>query len=437
MIYTDTLFVFAFLPVVTALICILREPWEKNLLSVVASLVFIAFARPLYYLLIIVPVAVTYIFGRLIEKKGYNWAGIVGTLTSGAFSLWAILSLEDLNSFSSKVASLGFFLFTARTLVYLSEVTSTKKSEKDFLSLAVYLMSYEFMLVSPLCKYSRIENTIKSRSVSLAKMSLGVERFVFGLARVSLFGFAFEKVIISALYSDATPWMNVIIGSVATIIEFYIIVIGFCEMSQGLTLIGGMVVENGVAGIRLRPSVFLHVKDFYESGAMLIKESVLKKSAAWQLVAASVAVGLCFGLGLGGCAFAAILLLVIMIESLSSEKTLADRLIAFLALVIGWLVLVCGSPSGVLGFFSSLDRSLYDFDISYSLYTELERSAVWLLLGALSLTPIYKVAYAKIREKSASSDRAYSLVRTSSAVVSLVLAVLCVISIVSSLGTIY
>lgn len=433
MLYTDILFVFAFLPIVLALMFILREPWEKNFAAVLASLVFLCWGRQLYYALIILPVFVIYLAGRLLKKSYSKPLHVLGGACAVVFSAIAALSLGDENTLSSAVCSVGFFLFAARSLIYLDEIKNGADAETDFFSLAVYLISYEFMLISPLSSYSAVKNSIKTRKLTLVKMAAGVEIFIFGLFRVAVLGFAFERVRAAALLAESTPWMNQLVGILATVIELYIMFAGFCEMSQGLALMGGVATENAPVSLELRSTVSAHVSDFYESGANFIKKSFTKGKGAWQLVLVSLIVGVCFGFGAGWCAFLGLLLLAMMIESLSDTKTFADGIITFIVLAVGAILLASNSPDGLAKLVSSLNKNAYEFDMSYALYSELMRSVFWLALGAISITPVYKWAYTFIKEKMAASDRVYGALRISGAVVTTLLLILSTVAMVSAI----
>ncbi len=434
MIYTDVLFVFAFLPLVLAITFMLREPWERNIAVLLASIVFLCWGRQLYYALIVLPVFAVYLAGRLLSRSYSKSVHAAGAACAVAAALVGVLSLDDITSVSGWVCSAGFMLFAARSVVYLNEVKNTRTAENDFLSLAVYLMSFEFMLISPLCEYSSVKEGIKARRLSLAKMASGMEGFVFGLARVAVLGFAFERVRTAALYSEATPWMNSLVGLAASAIEIYILFAGFCEMSHGLALMGGVSVENEIASIGIKGTVTQHVADFYEGGAVVIRKYLsFGKNAAWGLILASLCVGVCFGAGLGVCSFISLLLLMMMLENLGGTKTFADGIIAFIVLILGYFVLTANSPEGVGAFIASLDKTAYDFDISYSLYSEIKRSALWLVLGFVSITPVYKWCYMQIREKMASSDRVYGVMRCVGAVATVLLLAISTVAMVSAI----
>ena len=140
MVYTDLLFLFAFLPIATAFIMILSEPWEKNLAAVALSLIFIVWARPIYYALIILPVIVTYASARLYNKIKSGAiivsAEIISLIFGGVF---ALVSGTDA-TLGGAICSVGFLLFTLRSFMYLNDVKHGQDSEKDFTALGAYLI---------------------------------------------------------------------------------------------------------------------------------------------------------------------------------------------------------------------------------------------------------------------------------------------------------
>lgn len=431
--YTDILFVFAFLPITLALMFMLREPWEKNALSVIASLVFISWGRHLYYALIILPVFLVYIAARIMSKKSSKLAHIFGTAIAFISALFCVISLGESKTVLGSVCQIGFLLFAVRAALYLNEVKNGLDAETDFLSLAVYLISYEFILISPLAEYSLVRDDIKARNMSLSKTAYGLEGFVFGLARVTVLGFALERVCNAAVLDGISPWMNQIILIVASAVEIYVIIIGFCEMSSGLALIGGISLPNEVGSIELHSTVCDHVGDFYYGGKYVIKKNFSGKKSAWQLVLTSIVVGACFGVGAGAPAFLALLVLAMMIESLSETKTFADGVLTALVLAVGYFILGVSSPKGFGAFVLALNKSAYDFDISYALYSELMRSLFWIALAIISITPAYKWIYTFIREKMASNERAYSTVRGLGAAVTVLLLILSTVAMVSAI----
>jgi len=236
-IYTDLIFVFLFLPVYAVLMLALRERYEKNLAAVVMSLIFFIWGRPLYYALIFLNIFTVYAAGRLSSRSNYNVIRIAVTSLAAASTLPAAIALASDNTVKGAVSALGALLFALRCGLYLRDAEDG--GERNIVNLSVYLMSFEFMAVSPVLAYSEIRDGIAERKTNLAMLSGGLERFVGGLAASAILGYSLERVRQAALFGGALPYINAIVGVIAAALEFYVIICAYLAMSEGLCLIGG------------------------------------------------------------------------------------------------------------------------------------------------------------------------------------------------------
>lgn len=435
MVYTDLLFLFAFLPIATAFIMILSEPWEKNLAAVALSLIFIVWARPIYYALIILPVIVTYASARLYNKTKSGAiivsAEIISLIFGGVF---ALISGRDA-TLGGAICSVGFLLFVLRSFMYLNDVKHGASPEKDFTALGAYLISYEFMLISPVKSYSELSEAIKTRKFKLSNLSLGMKNFVFGLSKVAILGLSFDRVRLAALNSDATPWVNAIIGLLAVIVETYILLDGYTQMSAGLACINGVpMVSSGVA-IRPRASLIGHISDVYADLGEAVEKHFGKSAKAniVGLVVCSLIAGAAIALENGAVAFFALVLAALMISNAPSEQKsgLFDFIVSLVLALGGFLLLANGSASGVAGWFASLNPNNYEFDISYALYDELTRVIPWLVIGIVSITPLPEMFASVFRARMSENEKFYSIARALGTCMCVLLLLISIIALVS------
>lgn len=435
MVYTDLLFLFAFLPIATAFIIILSEPWEKNLAAVALSLIFIVWARPIYYALIILPVIVTYVAARLYNKTKSGAiivsAQVISLIFGGGF---ALISGTDA-TLGGAICSVGFLLFTLRSFMYLNDVKHGQDSEKDFTALGAYLISYEFMLISPVKSYSELSEHLKTRKFKLSNLSLGMKNFVFGLSKVAILGLSFDRVRLAALNSDATPWVNAIIGLLAVIVETYIILDGYTQMSAGLACINGVpMVSSGVA-IRPRAGLIAHISDVYADLGESVEKNFGKSAKAniVGLVVCSLIAGAAIALENGAVAFFALVLAALMISNEPSEQKsgLFDFIVSLVLALGGFLLLANGSASGIAGWFASLNPNNYEFDISYALYDELTRVIPWLVIGIVSITLLPEMFASVFRARMSENEKFYSIARALGTCICVLLILISIIALVS------
>lgn len=451
MVYTDLLFLFAFLPIATALIMILSEPWEKNFAAIIASLIFIVWARPIYYALIILPVIVTYASARLYDKTKSGTiiisAQVISLIFGGAF---ALMSGRD-TTLSGAICSVGFLLFALRSFIYLNDVKHGATPEKDFTALGAYLISYEFMLISPIKSYDELCEGIKTRKFKLSNLGLGMKSFVFGLSKVAILGLSFDRVRLAALNSEATPWVNAIIGLLAVIIETYIILDGYTQMSAGLACAGGVPMVSHGVNIRPRASLTAHISDVYAGLGESVEKHFGKSAKAnlCGLVVCSLIAGAAIALENGAVAFFGLVLAALMISNAPSSGTVSskdgptavfikekkpglfDFIISLVLTLGGFLLLANGSASGVADWFASLNPNNYEFDISYALYDELTRVIPWLVIGVVSITPLPEMFASVFRARMSENERFYSIARALGTCLCVLLMLISIIALVS------
>ena len=78
MLFSSTLFLFAFLPIVLSLYFLLPGVRARNALLLVASLVFYAWGEPLYVLLLLSSIGLNFTLGRLVRRNpGKNERGVL------------------------------------------------------------------------------------------------------------------------------------------------------------------------------------------------------------------------------------------------------------------------------------------------------------------------------------------------------------------------
>lgn len=428
MIFSDLIFVFAFLPIYLTVSFSCRETWTKNAVSVIASLLFITWGRQWYYALIIIPVFLIYILGLISKRINSLATEIVGNIAAVGFASFSVITLGTDLSLSSALISVGFLLFALRCVLYTKNITKGMKPERDFLALAVYLISFENMLVAPLSDYDDMREKLSSRRPTLSKMSAGLSAFVKGFAKVAVLGLAYERVRLAATEYEAFPWANAVILLIITFIEAYIIAAGICEMSCGLGLMNGFSPKNRTAAFMPRFRVGDHISDIWESLPKAIRSCFCERSGTGlivSLVAVSLLSGVFLSFGAGAGAFLGIVTLAIILEYMAPRRNrAADIIFSAILLAAAFLALTCGSVGGIADFFSALNPSAYEYDITFALNAELWRSMPWLIVGAIVVSPLYRIASAAIRSKMSESASFYGAARVVETAVCAVLLVI-------------
>src|SRR5690606_26391210 len=87
MVFSNLVFLFAFLPTVLVLYFLVRNEW-KNYLLLIASLIFYAWGEPKYVFLMLFSIFLNYTFGLLIDRYRNNlslkritlWLALIGNV---------------------------------------------------------------------------------------------------------------------------------------------------------------------------------------------------------------------------------------------------------------------------------------------------------------------------------------------------------------------
>lgn len=430
MIFTDLIFVFAFLPVYIAASFCCREAWAKNLVSVVASVVFISWGRPghlWYYALIILPVFLTYISGLLSKRFNPIAAEAVSDVAAVGYSAFAVISAGTENTLRSALISVGFILFALRSILYSKRVAEGMKPEKDLFALAAYLISFENMLIAPLADYDSVRKRLSERRPTLSKMSAGLTSFIIGFAKASVIGLTFERVRLAAVAESNFPWMNAIFLAVVTFGEVYVMISSFAEMSCGLGLISGLSPRTQTPAFLPKYRITDHISEMWESLPEFVIDCFCKRTSAGliiSLAAISLLSGVFLSFGAASAAFLGIIFISIILESISQRKSkTADALFSAVMLIAAFSVLIAVPTGGYAHFFSAFTTSC-GFDITYSLFTELLWGLPWMILGIIVVSPLYRYAAALLRIKMSEDEKFYAAARVTQTVACVVLLVI-------------
>lgn len=433
MIYTDLIFIFAFLPVFLILNFSLGEDYEKNLASLIMSIIFLIWGRPLYYGLIIVNIFSVYLTG-LFSRKPFYRILMPAVIGANWLSLLPMaVSLAGTNSIKGAVSSIGLMLFALRSALYLSDAENCR--EKSFLNLAVYLISFEFMTVSPLIGYSYMKPMIEKRRTSLAMLCTGMDRFATGLAGVTILGYSLEKIRIAALFGESTPYLNAIIGIAAAAAEIYAVACGYLSMSEGLAIMSGYRITIWDSSFTPRSLMKNHLGYLWLTLSAELSRIInrLPYAAGAVLIAVlCISSGILLGFGAGVLSFLLIIIMTILIQEMfRSQKNIGSAVFTFTALALGIFFTANLSPEGILGWFSAFTPGKYDFDMSYILYSQLKQCLVWAILGIIYASPFKNTVQRHIREKMSESEGLYGTVRIFSAAKTTLFILLSLIAIVS------
>ena len=258
MLFSSIPFAFYFLPAVLALY--FAVPFRfKNAVLLAFSLFFYGWGEPIYLLLMMASIAAGWVFGLLIGKyQGTPKARLFLTLslvTSLGLLGWfkyADFAVENLNALGLQLTlpgialPIGISFYTFQILSYTIDVyRGNVESQKNIVDFGAYVSMFPQLIAGPIVRYSDVARQLKSRTHSLEKASLGVRRFVIGLAKKVLIANQLGQLV--ELYRSTTQpsvlfvWMY----AAAFALQIYFDFSGYSDMAIGLGHIFGFdLLEN-------------------------------------------------------------------------------------------------------------------------------------------------------------------------------------------------
>ena len=258
MVFSSAEFIWFFLPIVLVIyfgVGVFERNGNvvKNIVLLIASLIFYAWGEPYYILLLLFSIIMNYIFGLLVEKKKNRCIlafavcanlGILGIFKYFNFIFDNINAIFATNFFAGLeiILPIGISFFTFQALSYVIDVyRGDNKAQNNPLDLALYISFFPQLIAGPIVKYKDIERQLKKRKTSIEKMTFGIRRFIFGLGKKCVLSNACAEVADVVFDSDinflSTPiaW----IGIMCYTFQIYYDFSGYSDMAIGLGKIFG------------------------------------------------------------------------------------------------------------------------------------------------------------------------------------------------------
>ena len=202
MVFSSSVFLFAFLPVFLALYFIM--PWRaaRNVWLLAASLVFYAWGEPVYVCLMVISIAANWLFGMLLGKtegaagrKALLICAVVfNCLVIGFFKYEGFVA-ENVNALlGAQIVPdlhlplpIGISFYTLQALSYVIDVYRREvEPQHNPLYLGMYVACFPQLIAGPIVRYQTIQNQVVGRKETLDKFAGGFRLFVVGLAKKAL-----------------------------------------------------------------------------------------------------------------------------------------------------------------------------------------------------------------------------------------------------------
>ena len=251
MVFSSFVFLFLFLPIILLIYYICPRK-ARNVILLLASLLFYAWGEPKYVLIMLFSTVFDYLNGRLIEygkkngknrlTKGILIVDLCGNLAILGFFKYTDFILESINSITGAGIALlhialpiGISFYTFQTMSYTIDVyRGVVPAQRNIVNFGTYVTLFPQLIAGPIVQYKTIGEELNKRSVSLEDFAQGAFRFVVGLAKkvilANQIGSLYTAISQSSGLTVASAWL----GAIAYTFQIYFDFSGYSDMAIGL-----------------------------------------------------------------------------------------------------------------------------------------------------------------------------------------------------------
>lgn len=251
MLFSSIVFLFTFLPAVVILYYLLPVRF-RNVILLLASLVFYAWGEPVYLFLMLLSILFNYFSGldiarnlqdKRAAKRSLVFNLIINLAVLGFFKYEGFV-LDTLNgilpvhiSYHALPLPIGISFYTFQILSYIIDVyRGNVKVQTNLPNFALYVTMFPQLIAGPIVQYADVDEQLASREVSWTKFGEGSMYFIRGLAKKVLLantsGMIFTEV--SGLAKGNIAVMTAWLGAFAYMFQIYFDFSGYSDMAIGL-----------------------------------------------------------------------------------------------------------------------------------------------------------------------------------------------------------
>lgn len=251
MLFSSIVFLFTFLPAVVILYYLLPVRF-RNVILLLASLVFYAWGEPVYLFLMLLSILFNYFSGldiarnlqdKRAAKRSLVFNLIINLAVLGFFKYEGFV-LDTLNgilpvhiSYHALPLPIGISFYTFQILSYIIDVyRGNVKVQTNLPNFALYVTMFPQLIAGPIVQYADVDEQLASREISRTKFGEGSMYFIRGLAKKVLLantsGMIFTEV--SGLAKGNIAVMTAWLGAFAYMFQIYFDFSGYSDMAIGL-----------------------------------------------------------------------------------------------------------------------------------------------------------------------------------------------------------
>ena len=243
MVFTDLIFLFCFLPINVLLTKQIRNIKLQNILLVVFSLLFYAWANPIYVVLLILSILWNYFTAFELEAQDDKKTKRILLIVSVAVNLFILgfykytgflMDILHIQSDLKIALPVGLSFFTFSELSYIFDVYNGKsKPQKNIILFTLYVSFFGKISMGPIVSYHEMEDQLTNRTLSKAQYASGMVLFSKGLIKKVLL--ADQLSYVYSILQNNTSTLGVWLLAISYMLQIYFDFSGYSDMAIGLS----------------------------------------------------------------------------------------------------------------------------------------------------------------------------------------------------------
>ena len=252
MVFADLFFIFFFLPLCLIFYFTAKTLERKNTVLIIFSLIFYAWGRPLYILLLLFSAVFNWAVGLALDRFRNTPMSRIMVGLGVAVDLALLLVFRIRGFFAERpfILPVGLGIFTLQAVSYIIDCAREKVSvQRSFKKFLLYLALFPQLLAGPIVRYSVVEHEIDSRRTTVNDACDGALRVIVGLAKKVIIANNLYAIVNTFFGTDITGLS--VLGTWYTVIVFtlyiYFELSGYSDIAIGLGRIFGFHFDENFA----------------------------------------------------------------------------------------------------------------------------------------------------------------------------------------------
>ncbi|MDE7274647.1 MAG: MBOAT family protein [Lachnospiraceae bacterium] len=249
MLFSSITFLYFFLPA-TIFLYFVSPQKGRNFVLFVVSLLFYAWGEPVYVLLMLVQIVVSYVLLWLVDRFRERRAARIVYILSVLLPFMALFYFKYFNFFMNMVFEwktktialpIGISFYTFQIVSYCVDVYHKRvERQKNIVTYAAYVTLFPQLVAGPIVRYSEIEQTL-TQGIDFSDVrehfGSGIVRFAAGLGKKVLIANVIGEFVAEIAALGQRNLLLSWVYAVAVALQIYFDFSGYSDMAIGL---GGM-----------------------------------------------------------------------------------------------------------------------------------------------------------------------------------------------------